>query len=408
MNFSLRSLLGAAAGTFLAPLERVFASQKPVVDMRFPRQIIAGDNMHGRTVMWQSSGRGKDVHTVWREVGTTAEHRVDATADYFAEDGVALTLHSSYIKDLAPGKEYEYRIMNGSTGSGWYPLKTDDGTHCKAIIASDSQCEDGYITWRRVALGAAGRNPDADLFLLLGDLVDNGESNQHWDDWFTAMDGIQEHLPLAPLVGNHETYDLNWKTRWPYAYLNYLDVPGNGSADFPRFYYSFDYGPVHFAMLDTVWQEINRLKTGVIREQTDWLRRDLASTDKPWKVVCMHRDIYNYDVNPPKLSDVGLRFMPLFDELGVDAVLDGHVHSYRRRDHIYNFKSEKKKGPLYICTGLSGDCHYYDIPMAELDDFMAPQPETDNYLTMEATKHTLSFDCCLGNGISIDHVLLHK
>ena len=48
------------------------------------------------------------------------------------------------------------------------------------------------------------------------------------------------------------------------------------------------------------------------------------------------------------------------------------------------------------------------IPMAELDDFMAPQPETDNYLTMEATKHTLSFDCCLGNGISIDHVLLHK
>lgn len=407
MKLSLRALLGAAAGTFLSPLERAFAYYG-AVDMRFPRQIVAGDNMHERTIMWQSNKNGSDVHAVWREAGTSAKHRVDATADYFVDDGVPLILHTARIKKLSPGKSYEYRIMNGKKGSDWYPLKTDTGTHCKAIIASDSQCEDGYITWRRIALAASLRNQDADLFLLLGDLVDNGESNQHWDDWFTAMDGIQEHLPLAPIVGNHETYDINWDIRWPYAYLNYFDVPPNGSKDFPRFYYSFDYGPVHFVMLSTVWQELNQFKTGIIHEQTEWMRRDIKASDKPWKVVCMHHDIYNYDVRPPKFSDMGLRFMPVFDELGVDLVLDGHVHSYRRRDHISEFKAQRSKGPLYICTGLSGDCRYYNIPQAELDSFIAPQPETDNYLTLEATNRTLSLKCFLGNGVEIDRTLLHK
>ena len=408
MKYSLRTLAALAADTILTPLSEVFASPYGEPDMRFPRQIVAGDNMHGRTIMWQSNKNGRDVHAVWREAGTSAEHRVEATADYFVDDGTALILHTSQITGLTPGKQYEYRIMEGKKASSWYPLKTDDGTRCKAIIASDSQCEDGYITWRRIALAASLRNHDADLFLLLGDLVDNGESSQHWDDWFTAMDGIQEHLPLAPLVGNHETYDLNWNFRWPYAYLNYFDVPGNGSSEFPRFYYSFDYGPVHFIMLSTVWHELNSFKTGIIQEQADWMRRDIKASTKPWNVVCMHRDIYNYDVRPPKFSDVGLRYMPLFDELGIDAVLDGHIHSYRRRDHIYDFKNSKRKGPIYINTGLSGDCRYYNLPQAPLDEVMASQPETDNYLTMEATRRTLSFTCYLPSGVDIDHIILHK
>jgi hypothetical protein len=39
---------------------------------------------------------------------------------------------------------------------------------------------------------------------------------------------------------------------------------------------------------------------------------------------------------------------------------------------------------------------------------MAPQPETDNYLTMEATRRTLSFTCYLPSGVDIDHIILHK
>ena len=415
MKYSLRTLAGLAADTILTPLSEVFASPYGEPDMRFPRQIVAGDNMHGRTIMWQSNKNGRDVHAVWREAGTSAEHRVEATADYFVDDGTALILHTSQITGLTPGKQYEYRIMEGKKASSWYPLKTDDGTRCKAIIASDSQCEDGYITWRRIALAASLRNQDADLFLLLGDLVDNGESNQHWDDWFTSMDGIQEHLPLAPLVGNHETYDLNWNFRWPYAYLNYFDVPGNGSSEFPRFYYSFDYGPAHFIVLNTQEDETENFYPGLLAEQQAWFEKDIASSHAIWNIVLMHKDPlqYAFQNRPDRhreegFSDDGKAWMPLFDAHGIDLVLSAHLHTYRNRGHIRDFRRDAS-GPLYILTGVAGNVRYSNLwKDHSLDEVVAPQPETDNYLTLQGDAHQLEIKSFLPDGSLIDTASLQK
>ena len=71
-----------------------------------------------------------------------------------------------------------------------------------------------------------------------------------------------------------------WQERLPEAYLHYFQVPDNGSASFDRYYYSFDYGPVHFVVLNTVEQEIRNFKTGLMEEQIAWLRKDLAGTKK--------------------------------------------------------------------------------------------------------------------------------
>ena len=73
-------------------------------------------------------------------------------------------------------------------------------------------------------------------------------------------------IPFAPVMGNHETYDKKWEVRLPLAYLAQFAPPENGSRDFLRYYYSFDFGDVHFIVLNTQWNETNDLRPGLLEE----------------------------------------------------------------------------------------------------------------------------------------------
>ena len=100
--------------------------------------------------------------------------------------------------------------------------------------------------------------------------------------------------------------------------------------------------------------------------------------------------------------------MPLFDEYGIDVVLTAHLHTYRNRGNIYNFERDKR-GPLYILTGVAGNVRYPDLwANHPLDVMIAPQPETDNYMTLEATGNTLRLAAFLPDGKQIDKVEIKK
>ena len=43
-----------------------------------------------------------------------------------------------------------------------------------------------------------------------------------------------------------------------------------------------------------------------------------------------------------------------------------------------------------------------------LDEYVAPQPETANYMTMQATENQLDFYCYLPDGTALDHEVLKK
>lgn len=397
------SFLGAA----LWPLSRAYAAD---LDIRLIRQIVAVDNRRRRTVMWQSTAKQRHAVAEWRIVGSAKPCIVPAVSEPFADDGRVTFQHTAYLSDLPTGVPIEYRIREeGGPATSWQRLSLDDGTRCRAVIMPDSQCSDGYITYRQVAAAAAHHHPRADLWIQMGDLVDNGEDSTQWDDWFAAMEHIAAQTALVPVLGNHETYDRNWKIRWPKAFLHYFSgVPNNGSRRFPGTYFSFDYGPVHFIVLNTQWEELEPMRPGLFAEQRDWLRRDALASRKPWKIVLMHKDIIEADLPPQnELSDTGSRLMPLFDKLKIDVVLTGHNHTYRRRAPIRNFR-RSRQGALYICTGVAGNVRYYDIPRSVYDDVLAPQPETNNYLTLEASPDALTFRCFLPEGRLIDEITQRK
>jgi len=394
---------------------------KPLLDSesRYIRQIVAKDNSTSRTIMWQSDSSEPDAVIEYRLVGSDDIKKLSATDTAFTDDGSTTYIHEATITGLTPNTKYEYRVGYGADRrSDWYSLETAGAKEYDVLIYPDSQSSD-YSGWEKIVKDSANRNPKASLYISMGDLVDNGEQAYQWRTWLDSIKPLSARIPLAPTLGNHEMYTLDWKMREPRAYLNYFDVPNNGNAIFNRRYYSYDYGDVHYVVLDTQLYESTHEDNhdthhpDLYDVQVQGLRQDLASNTKKWTVVLMHRDPFQYAFDRPGSSravgfnEEGVLFMPIFDEFNVDLVLSAHLHSYRNRGHVRNFDRDES-GPLYILTGLAGDAGRPKWRRHPLDVYVAPQPETNNYMTMTVTPNTLTVRSFLPDGTQLDESVLEK
>ena len=382
------------------------------VDEQFLRQLITADPAHSRTIMWQAENVLENPVIEYRRKGQEDLKGTSAQEDFFTDDGVKNNQYRAELKDLEADTDYEYRVAGSGAAGEWHSLRTAGKGAFECLIFPDSQSSD-YSDWEQLAQSAAQRHPEAAFFINMGDIVDNGEDHTQWQAWFHGVNGLIDCRPFVPLMGNHETYDQNWQVRLPEAYLKYFVVPENGSRDFSRYYYSFDYGEVHFIVLNSQWDETEAFKPGLLAEQLEWLREDASCSRKKWKIVLIHKDVLQYRIHkrPERqegISEVGEAFMPLFDELGIDLVFTAHLHTYRNRGHIKNFRRDSK-GPLYILTGVAGNVRYPGLWIDhELDEVVAPQPETDNYLTMQVTNKEITVKCFLPDGQEIDKMTLTK
>ena len=378
-------------------------SQKAATDIFAPqylRQIITADVARERVIMWQAENAPINAAVEYRLKGRTETAKTPAAEEFFTDDGELNKQYAARLTGLVPGQDYEYRVCADDAASEWYSLRAaDDGAFC-CLLFPDSQ-------------DAFRRNSQAAFFANLGDIVDNGEDSSQWRAWFRAVADFAPNIPFVPVMGNHETYDRQWQVRLPEAYLRYFVVPSNESRDFARYYYSFDYGAAHFIVLNTQWEETENFKAGLREEQMAWLRRDAQNNGKKWKIALLHKDVLQYRIhNRPErqegFSDVGEYFMPLFDELGIDVVFTAHLHTYRNRGRIFDFR-RADHGPLYILTGIAGNVRYPGLWIDHaLDETIAPQPETDNYLTLDVTSNCLSIKCFLPDGTAIDSAELQK
>lgn len=376
------------------------------------RQIVEEDNAHGRTIMWQLPEQ-REIAVEWRESGG-AQGSVPAVFSLLKgnQGQPDRYIYTARLTGLAPGRTYEYRLRAGDSISRWHPLKTDGGGPFSALIFPDSQSAD-YDVWAATGKAGLAKEPDAEFFISMGDLVDNGQDERQWQAWLQASAPLLDRMPAAPVMGNHEAYSLDWKLAPPERYLAHFSLPDNGVPGAEGLYYSFDWGPVHFSVVNTQMQELAEEHPDLLEKQRAWLEEDMRKTDKKWKVVLMHKDPLQYRIagRPERkegFSPEGEAFMPLFDRLGADAVISAHLHTYRNRGHIYDFRRDEK-GPLYILSGVAGDVRYPNLWTDHaLDVTVAAQPETDNFMTMEAEEDTLIFRAFLNDGTQIDEAVLRK
>ena len=203
------------------------------LDAQYLRQIIVADPSTSRTLMWQSVGSLSNPRIEYRRRGQEDVAEVPASEDFFTDDGVENHQYVASLAGLSLNTAYEYRLVSETSAGDWHPLRTAGEGSFQCLIFPDSQSSD-YSDWERVAQEAAKRNPEAAFFINMGDIVDNGEDHTQWQAWFHAVENIMDRIPFVPVMGNHETYDQNWKVRLPEAYLRYFAVPENGSRDFAR------------------------------------------------------------------------------------------------------------------------------------------------------------------------------
>ncbi|MEI7024809.1 metallophosphoesterase family protein [Paenibacillus sp. y28] len=91
--------------------------------------------------------------------------------------------------------------------------------------------------------------------------------------------------------------------------------------------------------------------SGRLCRRAEWLRKDLSATRQPWKLVAIHRPAYGGSQDEKVLK----RWAPVFDEFGVDLVLQGHNHEYSRSYPMTNNRiTGDKEGTVYVVANTSG------------------------------------------------------
>jgi len=164
---------------------------------------------------------------------------------------------------------------------------------------------------------------DGSEFLInTGDLVNQG-TEAEWEAFGVPMAGFT--LPFYPVPGNHD--GLGGKLD---GYLKYSGAPAA--------HYSFDRGPVHFALADSH-------NGGVTANELAWLRDDLSTTKQPVKMVFLHHPPFDPDGTNHIMAFGNEAFMALMAEEGVDYVFAGHIHA---------FGQAERDGVVYTITGGGG------------------------------------------------------
>lgn len=411
----LAVFLAAGCAVYTAPATGQAENYADADKISFLRQLITADASTSRTIMWQADEKLENPAAEYKNAAEQIT-AVPASVQELNTGSGTLYVYTAALTGLEPGSAYEYRAGYEGSRTGWHKLPAAQPDSFKALIFPDSQSSD-YSGWRKLAQTAYSKNEDAAFFVNMGDLVDNGYDFSQWRAWFNSVAPMIENIPFAPVMGNHETYNMDWQIAPPTPYLTLFNLPENGTGANKNQYYSFDYGDVHFVVLNTQTDEMADFNPDLMQQQLNWLRSDLAGTQSKWKIVLMHKDIlrYAFTDRPNNFDPASIQFtpwaqqlMPVFEEYNVDAVLTAHLHTYRRRVPLKAFKPDNT-GITYILTGVAGSVRYANLWQKNpADAALAPQPEDANYLTLNKTPDALTFKAFLPDGTEFDTVTITK
>lgn len=281
--------------------------------------------------------------------------------------------HKALADGLTPGTAYKYRV--GSDGNwsatGNFTTEADSENTYDFLYLTDSQGANTqeYQLWGKTLTNSLAKFPNAKFLVMTGDQVDAGALETQWLDYFGQAQQNFMNLPVMAAVGNHEgPYNDNYYYHFNYPNDSIEDPLPPGSV------YSFDYGDAHIMVLNTMDMGWDERQKASFDQEIEWLKREVAETDKKWKVVAFHKAIYSVGGHAIDGDILALRqtLYPVFDELGIDVVLQGHDHTFMRSHQMYNnapvagVKKDESGNPLnpdgtlYMINNSAGN-KYYDI-----------------------------------------------
>lgn len=372
-----------------------------------------GEPQTTQTITWRTStavSAGQVQFALADGRGLVKASLAAARTELLVTNQGSMHIHSVTLTGLRPGTSYRYRVGDGTYWSEDREFRTAPlvTTPFKFLIFGDSQSID-YGVWCTTLQQAAAANRDAVFMTNVGDLVDVGQDCRQWNAWFDAAKGVIDTIPVMPVTGNHESYTPQGHFSRPELFTAQFKLPGNGPESLRGQVYSFDYGDVHFVVLDSQAGEQRHFVPDMLARQQTWLEQDLAQTAKRWKVIFLHRPLYSNA--PHGNAHIRKAFGPIFDAHHVDIVFTGHDHVYARTYPLLDGKIVDKpiQGIVYVATGRSGTKAYGDTRTANKWNAFFYNPLSEPvYLTVGVTHAALAVKAFKQNGSLIDEWTVQK
>lgn len=331
-----------------------------------PDYLVVAWETPDQTAEWRVEwipGSGPSTRQdVWRGVHAQGAQRTGLGTPSFRA-------WTATLDGLQPGSTYRYRLRkNGRLVWESYVRSRPLASQAQRfVLFGDAAC--GSQGQRGIA--GLAEHLDPDYAILAGDVVyPYGQIKDYRERLFGIFNAplnslatgapLMRHVPFFTVPGNH---DLGTRTftevrnleahpdvlAYFYEWLQPLNGPKGEAASrlaaplegaphsrqaflraagerYPRMgFYSFDYGCVHWTMLDSN-NYVDLGSPALLRWLEDDLRRARSFA---WRCVVVHHPPFHSSRQHAKDQQMRL-LSPLFERWGVDVVFGGHVHAYER------------------------------------------------------------------------------
>ncbi len=343
----------------IAPPLLVTVSENESEPFQFDRQQMRGPYLALGTptsmrIVWRTQGKSEPVVRYGRSPRlldrvVPPEHILTRTEDH---PDALFALHSApegtrqyeaTISGLKPATTYHYAVYDGDLllagGEDTHHFTTHPAAGTQAPlrfwVVGDSGTGGRVQAKVHKAMREFTRRQDypIDIYLHVGDMAySNGTDEEFSRGFFNPYRQTLRNTVCWPAMGNHEGRTSDGQTQVGPYYDCYV-LPTHGEAgglpSGTEAYYAFDYGNVHFIVLNS--HDLDRSPDAPMAK---WLQSDLEQTTADWIFTYWHHPPYSKGSKDTDtdLTSIEMRenIMPILEAGGVDMVFSGHSHIYER------------------------------------------------------------------------------
>lgn len=307
-------------------------------------------------------------------------------------------IHNVVITDLVPATGYTYRFGSDGHWSEWFNFTTQAAPGSSTPVdmfvygdlgewrsaAGPPPADRSYTTmWHINNDLNSGRK--FDLLLHVGDISYARGVAYQWEQFGDLIQSVSTRIPYFLCIGNHEYdhvaggerdpsradgngYHPSWGNygsdsggECAVPIVNRFKMPATASGSRAPFWYSHDYGMVHFLWLST---EHDYYPGSPMH---DFIVSDLEAVNRtrtPWVFIMGHRPMYTSRTSTANLAiQVHQReaYEDVLQKYGVDVFFSGHYHSYERTCPVYKEECQEKDGmaqsTVHLMVGMAGASH---------------------------------------------------
>lgn len=291
--------------------------------------------------------------------------------------------HSVRFDGLSPGTTYEYKVTAGGTESASASFTTAPAENkpFKFVLFGDNRSDAAT----HASIVRMIEKAPADFLLHTGDMVQTGDNEGEWQEFFNIESKLLASRCLFASVGNHEltTPDPTGQVN----FLRYFAAIDDDGRERPHLYGTFRWSNTRFFMLNAMdtW-------TG---DEREWLKSELASAlNEPGlvhRIAVLHHGPFSSGRHGGNARLHANGIVDLLRDNKVELVLAGHDHLYERGEG---------QGIKYIVSGGAG---------APLYSRGKGTPETqkfesvNHYVEVAVDGDTVSLDARRASGSVIEH-----